>query len=319
MDQQSEGATNVVHQVFRLLRDHCTDGANGRERFVRQCNALLDATALDATQPATVSWARSWDKPLYANQRAQRATEIAERIRCTPELFASPLQLPDDPACLSGLRAPKMKLNRVRLLGQHWADIHRLHKSTAAAALRLLAAGDTDFVDVTRRLLGVPGYRNRDTAGTLFDALVAIDGIGPITSLHLLTDLGYPVYKPDRWVVRFAAVDPTCRRELRRRLPPDRDLGRLDASFLLRHLDLVCMAVDLLTAQFLQSPAPEGIAMSAADFRAYRFVDLMVAKFGMKPEVSFGLTVSGKDWLLAASPAEAARFPMLLDIAREMD
>jgi hypothetical protein len=309
----------VVHQVFELLRDHCTGGPEGRDRFVRQCNALLDGTALDATQPATTSWARSWDKPLYANQLAQRATEVAERIRGIPGLFADPLNLPDDQAYLRGLRAPRLKLDRVRLLGQHWANLHRLHQQTAAAALRQLAAGDTAVaVSETRRHLGVPGYRTGDSTGTLFDALTALRGIGPITTLHLLTDLGYPVYKPDRWVVRFAALDPTCQGELQRRLPPDRKLDQLDAAFLLRHLDLVCMAVDKLTAQFLQCPAPEGIRVNSADFRAYRFVDLMVAKFGMKPEASFGLTISGKDWLLTAPPEDVARFPALSAIALEM-
>lgn len=95
-------------------------------------------------------------------------------------------------------------------------------------------------------------------------------------------------------------------------------MEQLDAAFLLRHLNLVCTAVDRLTLAFRQDAAPLGIAMSDADFRAYRFVDLMVAKFGMQPEDSFGLATSGKDWLLAAPSAEAARFPALQTIAREM-
>lgn len=306
-----------VHQVFELLRDRCTDGPGGPNRFVERCNALLNDTALDTALSASSTWARSWDKPLYANQLAQRATEVAERVRM---LFSDPLNLPNDPACLRGLRAPRLKLDRVRLLGQRWADLHRLHKRTAEASLRLLATGGTDAaVNETRRLLGVPGYRTRSTTGTLFDALTGLSGIGPITSLHLLTDLGYPVYKPDRWLVRFAAVDPTCREELRRLLPPGHNLDRLDVASLLRHLDLVCTAVDRLTARFVRCPPPDGISIGGADFRAYRFVDLMVAKFGMKPETSFGLKSSGKDWLLAAPPSAAAGYATLLEIAREMN
>ena len=311
---------SLVHQVFELLRDHCTDGNHGQALFLQQCNAVLRGTALDAGQSAAASWSRSWDKPLYANQLARRATEVADRIRRTPELFADPLRLPDDPACLRGLRAPQLKLDRVRRLGGSWAELHRLHQSIATVAQRLIATESlSEAANETRRLLGVPGFRTRNTTGTLFDALTAVDGIGPITSLHLLADLGYPVYKPDRWVVRFAAADPSCRRQLQRHLQSECDLDRLDASFLLRHLDLVCLAIDSLTASFTHYPTPVGIEMSAADFRAYRFVDLMVAKFGMKPEESFGLAISGRDWLLAAAPAEAGRYSTLLQIAREME
>jgi hypothetical protein len=280
---------------------------------------VLAATALDSEQPAAASWARCWDKPLYANERAQRATEVAERIRCTPGLFIDPMNLPENSSCLDGLRAPRLKLDRVRLLGQHWADLHDLHSRAATAARRLLGDGSYDEAVIeTRRHLGVPGYRRPDATRTPFDSLTSLHGIGPITSLHLLTDLGYPVYKPDRWVVRFASVDQSCRAELERRLPAGRNLEGLDAAYLLRHLDLVCIAVDLLTSAFRQGPASQGMAMSDLDFRAYRFVDLMVAKFGMKPEESFGLVTSGKDWLLAAPPSEAARFTALQTIAREM-
>lgn len=215
MNQQPKRASSIVHQVFELLRDRCTDGPSGRDRFVRQCNTVLAATALDPGQTAASSWDRSWDKPLYANQRAQRATEVAERIRRNPGLFADPMHLPDDPSCLEGLRAPRLKLTRVRLLGQHWSDLHNMHEQAATAAHRLLVSCSYDQAVIeTRRLLGVPGYRSPDTKHTLFEALTALHGMGPITSLHLLTDLGYPVYKPDRWVVRFAAVDPSCRAEL---------------------------------------------------------------------------------------------------------
>jgi hypothetical protein len=326
MERLSESPDSIIHRIFELLRDHCTGDDEGRRLFVRKCAETLTNTMLSSDLSEAASWAKSWDKPLYANQSAEGGTRVAERIRRGSTALDDPAALPTDPELLKGLRDPVEKLARLHALGARWPEIHALHCLTASQVGELFASlKTTEQVAVrARELVGAPGYRSRQTRGTLFDQVTSIRGYGGITALHLLMDLGYPVYKPDRWLIRFAAADPTCRRELARRLdvkhkaPMANELHRLGEGFLMRNLDLVCFAVDSLTERFLTEAPPIGIDARARSFNAYRLVDLMVAKFGMKPESAFGLKMSGMQFLLSANRETQVLHPELLSIAQEM-
>ena len=61
---------------------------------------------------------------------------------------------------------------------------------------------------------------------------------------------------------------------------------------------------------FIRSPLPD-IAVHKRSFQGYRLVDLMVAKFGMKPEFAFGLKQSGMQYLLSSGQTIQALCPRI--------
>jgi len=158
---------------------------------------------------------------------------------------------------------------------------------------------------------------NRGTKDSLFDRIDSVPGYGVTTTLHIATDLGYPVYKPDRWLLRFAAAQDSVRQAIEERLADGVSLGTVSPAYLERHYELVTLAIDALTSEFIAQPAPKELVDLSAGFRQHRFVDLMVAKFGMTPETQYGLEISGKDRLLGDKEL-ALRYPVLHKIAIEM-
>lgn len=222
-------ALSLIHQIFELLADHCTAEQGGRKLFIRSVNALLERSTLCSTADIDTVWRATWDKPLYADQYAHIATRLMDQLRAMqPCVLDDFRQLPQSPELLRGLKRYTVKHERLLELAKHWEDIHATHTATARVVEALFDKGlPLAEVEVSaRRLLGAPGYVDRSDRSTLFSRLTAIKGYGQITALHICTDLGYPVYKPDRWVLRFAAVDRSVRATIESALPPDVALGR---------------------------------------------------------------------------------------------
>ncbi|KGC90815.1 hypothetical protein DP62_488 [Burkholderia pseudomallei] len=166
--------------------------------------------------------------------------------------------------------------------------------------------------------MGAPGYTSTGKEDFFFGAVTALNGFGKITALHISTDLGYPVYKPDRWLLRFAATDSSVRSAIEAKLPAGVTLDRVTQGYLERHLELVMFAIDHLMEDFRHAPQPVEIIDLNRGFRRHRFVDLMVVKFGMTPEEHFGIEISGKDRLLRDVNL-ARHYPYLHTIAQEME
>jgi hypothetical protein len=319
MQPKSLPPRSLVHQVHELLGNHCTGGSSGRKLFLNKVNSTLEACTLDSDWDIDTLWRQSWDKPLYADQVAQIATNLIERLRAmSPSPFDDFDNLPADAMLLKGLKRRGQKHARVAALGAQWRSIYELHIAAAKKIEdRLKVQAAQDVIEFAREVLGVPGFIHHCSTASLFKAIDDLKGFGQITTLHISTDLGYPVYKPDRWLVRFAAVDPSVRHALEGKLPSGKTVDNLNQSYLERHVDLVLFAVDHLTAQFGLHPQPEEVTDLSVAFRRHRFVDLMVAKFGMTPESQFGIEISGKDALLSDSIL-AERYPDLYRIALEM-
>ena len=319
MQPKSLSPRSLVHQVHELLANYCT-GSSGRNIFLNKVNSILEASTLNSDQDIDTLWRYSWDKPLYADQVAQIATNLIDGLRAmSPPPFDDFENLPADALLLEGLKRRGQKHARVVALGAQWRSIYELHVVTAKMVEdRLEVENVKDVIEFAREVLGVPGFIHHRSNASLFEAIDDIEGFGRITTLHLSIDLGYPVYKPDRWLVRFAAVDPSVRHAIEVKLPKGKTLDDLSQSYLERHVDLVLFAVDHLTAQFGLDPQPKEITDLSVAFRRHRFVDLMVSKFGMTPESQFGIEISGKDLLLMDSKL-ADRYPDLFRIAVEME
>ena len=304
---------DLPSQVFCLLRDHCTgDHAGNQATFVNKVNEILSGSRLREWS-SDEAWAISWDKPLYSNEKASVASRV--RGHLAPRWFSTPNNLPPDATDFKGLRNPPAKFQRIGDLGRLWDEFYAAHKIAATKSLDILARNSgRDGIAAIRELIGAPGYAKRDPA-KLFYLLQRVHGIGRITSLHILMDLGYPVYKPDRWLVRFAAADRRNRAELERR--SGTTLERMTQSYLERHLDVTFHAVDILEEQYSTVPQPVDVLDLRNVFLRKRFCDLMLAKFGMEPEDTFGIKVSGAKRILD-NPSIAQHFPDLVPIAQAM-
>jgi hypothetical protein len=312
---------SVVHKIYELLSNHCTARSAGRQLFVQKVNSVLTAATLDSRGDIDTAWRQTWDKPLYADQYAYIASDLIDRLRAMRPCPVSDFrQLPLAPELLIGLKRYTIKHARLLALGSAWPTIHARHVATSRAIETQLRLGRPmkEVSEFARRQMGAPGYADRDDKTSFFAALTAVRGFGQVTALHISTDLGYPVYKPDRWVLRFVALDPSVRAALEARLPAGIAIDQITQGYLGRHLELVLFATDHLTAEFQRWPQPKEIVDLGLKFRRHRFVDLMVVKFGMTRESQFGLEISGKDALLRDSTL-AGRYPELLKIALDMD
>lgn len=306
--------SDLPSQVFYLLRDHCTGNHNGNQAiFVNKVNEILEGSRLRQWS-SNDAWAISWDKPLYSNEKAGVASRVREHLGA--RWFSTPAHLPPDATDFKGLRNPPAKFQRIGDLARLWDQFHTANSIAAAASLDILArdSGPTGVAAI-RELIGMPGYGKKDP-GKLFYLLQRVHGIAGITSLHILMDLGYPVCKPDRWLVRFAAASQRNHEELERR--SGKVLARLTQAYLERHLDVTMHAVDILEEQYSTVPQPAEVRDLGNAFLRKRFCDLMLAKFGMAPEHTFGIEVSGAQCILN-DPAVAQRFPDLVPIAEEID
>lgn len=314
----TEPRGSLVLKVFELLADHCVHPGE-REKFVEKVNAILMDSTLNTTASIDDAWKQSWDKPLYANQNADLATKLLERMRSSgPTPFDDFRAIRGTANDLKGFQRYTLKYRAIVGLAAAWPRVFERHDEIRRSALEVLARDQTlaQTVDQVRAFMGVPTYRTRDARDTLFHRVDDVWGFAKITTLHLLLDLGYPLYKADRWLVRFAAVDRGTREEMELKYPL-RKLLEFSPQELLPHLDVIFRGMDKHTSALLQEGQPEGVINLTEAFHAFRFCDLMVAKFGMTPEASFGLARSGVTALLNDA-ALAARYPELHRIALEM-
>lgn len=311
---------SLVHQLFELLANHCTFKNGGRRTFVSKVNSVLEMSTLDSRKDIDALWRQTWDKPLYADQFAYIASDLIDNLRAmTPSPLDDFRCLPPEPDLLKGLKRYTVKHRRLLALSAAWDLVFERHIATAKVIeARLLMQRPHQVTDFAREALGAPGYTKAAEKIALFDAVTAVKGFGKITALHISTDLGYPVYKPDRWLLRFAATDPSVRLAIENKLPVGMTLERVTQGYLERHLELVLFAVDYLTEAFTLAPQPQEVVDLDLGFRCHRFVDLMIVKFGMTPEKQFGIEISGKD-LLLRDPRRAQRYPQLFLIAQAMD
>lgn len=311
--------SSLVHQLYELLLNHCTLPENGRDIFRAKINHILVSTTLNASEDIDTVWRKTWDKIFYQNARAANASDHIDRLN---ELPAHPLaqfnNIPSDASFLKGLKHYTVKHKRLIELGHAWPSIYDLHASAARTISESLAHHSAEqIVDLARTTIGAPGYRERGAPLSLCSAIENLDGFAATTAFHICADLGYPVYKPDRWVVRFAATDPATKAALQSELPTGKSIKDITQAYLNRHPRLVMIALDHLTSAFTGQPQPADIVDLDIGFRRHRFVDLMVVKFGMMPERQFGLAVSPLT-LLQENAALAARYPALHQIAATM-
>lgn len=326
----------LVNQIMHFLHDHCTGsgevGAENQKKFVTELAQLLEKNTLQSRKPEQL-WELMWDKPIYANQNNNTATQVILRCRQNKvfdDLKKIPQDVPGQPIILGGLRHPAEKLERIRRLAQNFENIYRLYQSAmqtlqAPANVHFAQDSRAGNFDSVRTMIGA--LPQGGGHASLYQAVKNIPGFGDITTLHMLMDFGFPVCKPDLWIVRmviaFLNVHNGNRPDLadfvRQQYPAFNPDG-LDQQWLNRNhpcsfkvLDYIVMnELDFTDPFFAQNgidPAPR--------FRGHRLADLMVAKFGMKPEARFGLVISPMERLNRDRGLQG-RYPELARLAEQL-
>ncbi|WP_162601061.1 hypothetical protein [Paraburkholderia sp. C35] len=121
-------------------------------------NQLLDETRL-RRRTIDEAWVASWPKPLYANDKAWKATAVLSKCKHLFDTrdhdhFASVTR-----KVLTGLRDPDEKLDRIRRLSSEWCEVFKLQDAAAVATLeKIEREGIEQAVEFARRAIGVPGF-----------------------------------------------------------------------------------------------------------------------------------------------------------------
>jgi hypothetical protein len=333
-EQDTSNGSKIINDILHVMYFHCTgNNVRNKETFITALRDLLNKTKLK-DRSIDELWDLSWDKPVYANQNANVATEVI--LRCKENgLFQNHESISIDPAVLSGLRAPAEKLRRIQGLAEKFQNIYDAYclaldtvqsMQTPNASVNS-SMSDRDL-DSIRNLIGVKPCTDRNT---IFGLLNAIRGYGGITELHTLMDYGFPVCKPDIWVIRFVIAYKLASlagsdlfKEYFATKYPTVALEGLEQKDLDRHPKYAFCLIDFFIAKELDFDDPFFIDHQIdikEGFVAHRLTDILVAKFGMMPESVMGIITRPLDLLDPRSPKKRddliSSYPELSKIAVE--
>jgi len=331
-EQTTSNGSKIINDILHVMYFHCTgNSARNKETFITALRDLLNKTKLKERSIDEL-WNLSWTKPVYANQNANVATEVI--LRCKENgLFQNHESIPIDHAVLSGLRAPVEKLRRIQGLAAQFKKIYHAY-GRALDKVKSMQTSNTPAnssipdrdLDSIRNLIGVRPCTDRNT---IFGIMNAIRGYGGITELHTLMDYGFPVCKPDIWVVRFVIAYKLARlvgsdlfKDYFASKYPDVSLEDLKQKNLDRHPKYVFCLIDFFIAKELDFNDPFFIDHQIdikEVFVAHRLTDILVAKFGMMPESVMGIITRPLDLFDARSSKKRddliAGYPELYKIA----
>lgn len=331
----------IVNQIFQFIYDHCTgpdeNKSSNQRKFLGGVRDLLTKTTL---RERTIDelWALSWDKPIWANQPANVGGKVV--VRCVQsKIFARykeiPSFSPENVKILEGLRDPKEKLIRINRLASDFEQIYNeyisalLHITNIAhSAGRELNSFNCSTLEI-RKIIGAPNP-NGVMARRLYGRLVQIKGFGVATALHTMVDYGFPVCKPDLWIIRLTQAysemvengDKDSLLKTIRAQCPNFDITLLSQKYIEAHPEFTFAVIDYLVENHLNVEAPylkdEGIRLDL-NFNAHRFADLIVSKFGMSAEENMGIVVPPSQLLDKHSKSQdealIKKYPQLSDLA----
>ena len=333
-EQATANGSKIINDILHVMYFHCTGNSEiNKETFITELRDLLNNTKL---KERTIDelWHLSWDKPVYARQKADTAKKVIQRCKANG-FFQNSSSVPTDSDVLSGLQQPTEKLRRIQGLAEKFQNIYDAY-CLALAKVTSMRSPDTSVnssmpdrdLDSIRNLIGVKPSADRNT---IFGVMNAIRGYGGITELHTLMDYGFPVCKPDIWVVRFVIAYKLASlagsdlfKEYFASKYPSVALEGLEQNDLDRHPKYAFCLIDFFIAKELDFDDPFFIDHQIdikEVFVAHRLTDILVAKFGMMPESVMGIITRPLDLFDPRSPKKRddliADYPELSKIAVE--
>ncbi len=298
----------LINEITHFMYLHCTGGggeqAQNQAKFISSMLEIFNNTKLK-NRSIEELWAISWDKPIWSNEKATRASEVYKTC-LTNNIFQNYQQISTDEELnlqsLKGLRDPVEKLARIKGLHAGFARVYDAYVKTMSELEVLdrsqgMQQSQLGKFDAIRKSIGVPPYQKLKS--TLYSEMHALRGYGGITELHTLADHGFPVCKPDLWIVRlaqaFTEIQQTNQLEVFIQAQyPDFKIAEVlgDEKFFERQPQFTFLVMDyLIESQFDFDDeffTAHDIPVTER-YIAHRLTDLLVAKFGMSLEKSFGL------------------------------
>jgi len=311
----------LINDITRFMYEHCTgvgeEKAINQDKFIASIGEVLSATEL---KPRTIEelWALSWDKPIWSWISAKMASKVRAST-IDNDLFQSYRNFSEDGKLslnsLKGLRRPADTLRRIQGLYSNFQHIYEAYEKAASKLLN----PESEFINITsasknidsvRKVIGVPPFKIKNSLFDQFKNLHGYKAKASATRLHTLADYGLPVCKTDLWIVRFtqtiAIIDVEHERKsinkffLDKNLNFDVNLSDWNKGFLESNPQFAFWIVDFLIENhfdFYDLFWSDHQLDVISRFNAHRFVDLILAKFGMELEIDFGLVESPMDIL----------------------
>ena len=289
----------IINDLWRAL---LAAAPNREARLLKKVNRLLKRSYLRERNSAAV-WDVLWDKLLFANAMAVVAEPAVDAIRRNG-CFADPASLrdkswnlvqegrhqyravgtnakrwnrgllpgPHTTVALKGSPKALKRLFAIRELGCRY-QTGLDSRLSQACSRQLKAPLDVGlWQEIRRSIFPIP---MQDPAVGLIGHSVAIT-----TAQHMVLDLGFPTLKPDIWFTRFHAAATGA--------PPAPNRAITLASLETLEAWLAARVAEIdYSDKFLKR-----LKIDLVRKAPFRFADLVIAKFGMTPDPSWGIEIS---------------------------
>jgi len=339
---------SLIHDIYQVLRNECTGSDENKALFDRELGDLVRSSTFQPNLSELDVWKRVWNKPFFqqtdagvANLECQRRRLVFEDLdlirgqdweytgaiggkhsaytakgtAVNSALDGGYIHTTGGPHVLQHpLRGSRLFANRQLALNfnsiyQAYDSYNQLYVRAQKSSAPVLTP---QALRAQLRLQAVP----------VVEAIERVDGFAYTTACHIATDLGFPFYKPDRWVCKFVLALPHVSAEFAQKsnctvaqlrndtLKPDSKQSR----------ERIFKELDILLDKFVQ-PLPhlgKDIAHLNVAFQRLRTADWIVAHFGIGPESAYGLTATPYDLLKKPGTPLAKKYPDLANLAQTM-
>lgn len=325
--------SKLINQLIHIQYHECT---NDKERFIASIKQLLDNTSLRKRTEQEL-WNLTWDKVYFAGVKTAYGRNWVNPIVAEGSLndFNKIPEHPETP----GLKRNPVRFRAVQQIAdkfQHCFDIYEDVRKAISEMQEDIRSPES--IDNIRRKLGVMPGSNGE--GKLYNDLRVAGvnqgdifewGVSDATVLHMLTDYGFPVCKPDLWVVRWSDAFCTFSRnnnELEEYIQssyPNFRVADCNHAYLKNpnNIHYNFLIIDYLIKKHFDETDPffkEHDIDIEIQFNLYRFVDLILAKSGMSLEEGFGMNITPFNLLKDKNEPlrkKYDKFAEIVDIVRE--
>lgn len=320
--------SKLINQLIHIQYHECT---SDKELFIASIKEILENASLKKRTEQEL-WNLTWDKVYFAGVRTSIGREWVSHIKSEGSLDDFN-KIPDEPET-DGQNRNKKKFRGVKLLSDQFQHCFALYEDVRKDVSEM--QGDMhspENIKIIRRKLGVMPGSNEN--GKLYNDLriegnqTTIQGVQHTTILHMLTDYGFPVCKPDLWVARLSDAFSKNNNELEDYIRslgfPDFSIAKCSSDYMRteNNVHYNFLIIDYLITNHFDSTDPffkEHDIDIESQFNKYRFIDLILAKLGMSLEKGFGMNNTPFRLLVNKNEPlreKYAEFAQIVDIVEE--
>jgi hypothetical protein len=324
--------SKLINQLIHIQYHECT---SDKELFIASIKEILENTSLKKRTEQEL-WNLTWDKVYFAGTLTENGRNWINRIREEGSLDNFN-KIPEHPET-AALMANTARFEAIQKIAKKFLHCFALYEDVRKAVSEM--QGDMhspENIDIIRRKLGVMPKSKKK--GNLYNDLRVKGvnqkgkkfewGVAHTTVLHMLTDYGFPVCKPDLWVARLSDAFCKNNNELEDNIRslgfPDFSIANCSRNYLQKenNVHYNFLIIDYLITNHFDSTDPffkEHEIDIESQFNKYRFIDLILAKLGMSLEEGFGMNNTPFRLLVNKNEPlreKYAEFAQIVDIVEE--